>query len=318
MRASPVFIPALSTAPKHRHTTRLISLLLKQPVSLIRYFGFQKPRLIDILCEKYSQKPIVSLSCCTKMPDRQCHHPDIRKFDGVRCCLACGEAVFEILKPNTSLKFDPSTPTPYEYTDLNYTLGQEIRLCVVLPAEQGDDLHCEMIHVNLEDEPDYEAVSYTWASEYGDASLSRSIRCNGNTYVPITANCEAAIRQLRKRGLKRHLWIDAICINQTKINERNHQVGLMGRIYSQAQSVRICIQIEPFLAQLFDYRSLFTWLQSESTEGVLRATSIAAALISSRYFTRVWVIQEVALARVPPTFSLTTTKFYSPKASWTD
>ncbi len=33
------------------------------------------------------------------------------------------------------------------------------------------------------------------------------------------------------------LWIDAICIDQSSIQERNHQVTMMGSIYSQAACV---------------------------------------------------------------------------------
>jgi hypothetical protein len=168
------------------------------------------------------------------MSERQCHHPDIRKFDGVRCCLACGEAVFATVDPNTIGGSSSSSPSRYEYTSLNYKLGQEIRLLVVKPGQPSDQLQCDVIHVNLEDQPDYEAVSYTWASDNGDATLSRSIYCSDNKYIPVTVNCDKALRQLRKHGLERRLWIDAACINQTSIDERNHQVGLMDRIYSQS------------------------------------------------------------------------------------
>lgn len=35
----------------------------------------------------------------------------------------------------------------------------------------------------------------------------------------------------------RSLWVDAICIDQASIHERNHQVSLMEKIYSQAKNV---------------------------------------------------------------------------------
>lgn len=34
-----------------------------------------------------------------------------------------------------------------------------------------------------------------------------------------------------------YLWIDAICINQATTLEKNHQVSMMGMIYSQAECV---------------------------------------------------------------------------------
>jgi hypothetical protein len=234
------------------------------------------------------------------MSERPCHHPDIRKFDGVRCCLACGEAVFETVSLETSA-FEPSNPIPYKYTRLNYNLGLEIRLLVVHPGGPSDQLRCDIIHVNLQDELDYEAVSYTWTSDDGDATLSRSICCDANKYISVTVNCDKALRQLRRRGLKRQLWIDAVCIDQTNTNERNHQVGLMDRIYSQARNVRICIWEPCFSAELSNYNNFFRYLQNGYTESMVDTETwlfpMMRRLFAFRYFTRAWVIQEVALAR---------------------
>jgi len=83
-------------------------------------------------------------------------------------------------------------------------------------------------------------------------------------------------------------------IDQTNVNERNHQVGLMDLIYTNARAVYSCID------HASNFRNLFHWLQG----GILQnyATSPALAdldsLFSLRYFNRVWVIQEVALARI--------------------
>jgi hypothetical protein len=234
------------------------------------------------------------------MSPRECHHPDIRKFDGMRCCLACGEAVFEIIKTE-AYSAEPCNPTPYAYTPLNYKLGLEIRLLVVQPGEPSDQLRCDIIHVNLEDEPDYEAVSYTWASDDGDATLSRSIYCDVDKYISVTINCDKALRQLRRRDLKRRLWIDAVCIDQSNINERNHQVSLMRRVYSQARSVRICVWEHIFMPDWADYGKFFRCLQNGSKESMVGTEEwllfMMVQLFSLRYFTRAWVVQEVALAR---------------------
>jgi hypothetical protein len=55
----------------------------------------------------------------------------------------------------------------------------------------------------------------------------------------VTKNCEAALRRLRDKDGERILWIDAICIDQDNINERNHQVQLMKEVYSTAHQVII-------------------------------------------------------------------------------
>ena len=55
-------------------------------------------------------------------------------------------------------------------------------------------------------------------------------------YIPITKNCASAIEALIPMGV-RYLWIDAVCINQSNIPEKQLQIPLMGEIYSQASLV---------------------------------------------------------------------------------
>lgn len=103
------------------------------------------------------------------------------------------------------------------------------------------------------------------------------------------------------------MWIDAICINQGNTDERNHQVGLMSIIYAEARRVTICIidsnsgQSE-HVGPKIDFPRLFNWLKWDKAGGPSETPdpSIAASLkrlVSFRYFQRVWVIQEVALAK---------------------
>ena len=56
---------------------------------------------------------------------------------------------------------------------------------------------------------------------------------------PITTNLEAALRYLSYSDVERVLWIDAICIDQSNVEERNHQVPLMKTIYSNADAVQV-------------------------------------------------------------------------------
>ena len=90
-------------------------------------------------------------------------------------------------------------------------------------------------------------------------------------------------------------------IDQMNVNERNHQVGFMDQIYSNARSVRICIQDSSLTASLRDYNRLFSWLRCRRPENYAGIqTSLCSDLrhlLSLRYFRRVWVIQEVALAQ---------------------
>jgi Heterokaryon incompatibility protein (HET) len=86
---------------------------------------------------------------------------------------------------------------------------------------------------------DYDALSYAWESQIPDRSIIMRCEGGGEQIRRITFNVEAALRRPRLRTESRRLWVDSICIDQSSIAERNHQVSLMGDIYWSAQRVFI-------------------------------------------------------------------------------
>jgi hypothetical protein len=85
----------------------------------------------------------------------------------------------------------------------------------------------------------YEALSYTWAMCLsGDDSKCRLIDLDGFSFA-VTQNLEESLRRMRPKDVERHLWIDAVCINQEDIAERNAQVSRMAQIYRRATRVSI-------------------------------------------------------------------------------
>ncbi|KAK0611195.1 hypothetical protein B0T14DRAFT_529931 [Immersiella caudata] len=52
----------------------------------------------------------------------------------------------------------------------------------------------------------------------------------------------------------RRLWVDAICIDQANIRERNHQVRSMAAIFCEAQRVVVYLgEPEPVIDRLAEY-----------------------------------------------------------------
>jgi hypothetical protein len=91
--------------------------------------------------------------------------------------------------------------------------------------------------VDLDDEPDFEAVSYTWYHPSPGNSIEWSdITANGQR-MQLTAELKYMFKHLRHAKETRNLWVDAICINQISDPEKNDQVARMGRVYNQAQQV---------------------------------------------------------------------------------
>ena len=116
--------------------------------------------------------------------------------------------------------------------------NQEIRLIQLHPGIDPADLRCDIIHVSLNHKPSYEALSYTW----GDPTSRQAITCNlWRDTLLVTLNCASALRRLRLGNVERILWIDAICIDQENIQERNEQVQLMRDMYQGALRVLVCL-----------------------------------------------------------------------------
>lgn len=84
----------------------------------------------------------------------------------------------------------------------------------------------------------YEALSWCWGRE--DFTDHIVLTKGDQRYLKrIKPNLGAALRELRHRNRPRYLWIDAICIDQEHVEERNHQVDMMSEIYGGAKGVCI-------------------------------------------------------------------------------
>lgn len=80
---------------------------------------------------------------------------------------------------------------------------------------------------------DYTAISYMW----GSPEDTKTITING-VPVAVGKNLTAALDRLRS-SLVDKVWIDAICINQDDIDERNAQILRIRDIFSQSLAVTV-------------------------------------------------------------------------------
>jgi Heterokaryon incompatibility protein (HET) len=119
---------------------------------------------------------------------------------------------------------------------------RHIRVLRLQPLRRGEidstPLRCELETVNLDNKRkrrQFTALSYTWE---GSASVEHSIRC-GTRSLNISVNLHSALVALRRLYGRVTLWVDAICIDQKNGTEKEHQIPLMGEIYSLATKVFI-------------------------------------------------------------------------------
>ena len=84
----------------------------------------------------------------------------------------------------------------------------------------------------------------------------------------VTLNLFKALQHLRLDTAPRVLWVDAICIDQDNIPERDAQVQLMGNIYRTAGRVIVWLGPEAdnsaMLPPLVD--SLVAWFDNDESE----------------------------------------------------
>lgn len=110
-----------------------------------------------------------------------------------------------------------------------------IRLLVIEPASRpAEPLEARLETHDIASNPEYEALSYTWGHEPADSLLN----IDGRRLL-IRRNLLGALTALRRPDGPLSLWVDAICINQHDLTERNHQVWQMKDIYSRAQLVHV-------------------------------------------------------------------------------
>lgn len=120
--------------------------------------------------------------------------------------------------------------TIFSYQPLTSTTM--IRLLKLHQQSDDEEIRSSLEFADLDDQDlDYEALSYCW----GPPVLCRRLRV-GEAYLGITQNLHDALERLQLPTEDRMIWVDAICIDQNSVSEKNHQVGLMSRIYTQCST----------------------------------------------------------------------------------
>lgn len=178
---------------------------------------------------------------------------------------------------------------------------KDIRLVILKHGSSDEPIHCKLVEVRFSQDIRYEALSYEWGSRL---KHKQPIYVNG---VPrtIRKNLYDALLHLRRSRWDRYLWIDALCINQEDVKEKNHQLPLMGPIYGRAWDVLAWLGLtsdDSHLAichliklGLDGHEASLKALNNEQQPLAKELDSIVA-LCKRSYWHRIWVVQEIRLA----------------------
>ncbi|KAH8669031.1 heterokaryon incompatibility protein-domain-containing protein [Xylariales sp. PMI_506] len=222
----------------------------------------------------------------------------------------------------------PPIPVSYQYRALDGS-KREIRLLRLDSSlQESDPIQGALLHMSLDDitrsQPrglfgfsptlqaqfKYKALSYTW--DEPTLQGSSSFISIASASIQLTQNLDHALRKLRKdinpKDRQAYWWIDAICINQEDIEERNSQVALMRNIYANA------LEVQVWLGDEYDDSTEAIQLVKNLSNPPLRGPAhpkpvypdiprhkrlqnlaSISSLLRRSWWDRVWVRQEAAL-----------------------
>ncbi|CBX96676.1 hypothetical protein LEMA_P109410.1 [Plenodomus lingam JN3] len=200
-----------------------------------------------------------------------------------------------------------------------------IRILEVQPSSgQPGEFVCRLRHVSLLEGPEYTALSYSWGAVNGTVPVVFLDGQGQRAELLITETLHSFFRQIitdsAESITRLALWVDAVCINQSDLEEKNSQVAMMHKIYHQAQKVAVwlgdgsketetAMDIIPRLAAVEEQANLLKQ-DANLTVGGRQPLSVRlglprdgadeymalVALLRNPWFARVWIIQEVAMA----------------------
>lgn len=188
-----------------------------------------------------------------------------------------------------------------------------IRLLTLEPDNETHFLCCSVESFELGSCPPYTALSYEW----GEVEPPVEISINKKWFL-IRHNLFLFLSKLnvgrRDHALSKDIrfWVDAICIDQTDLCERNAQVSMMGDIYRNANSVFAWLG----WPNVQHSKTAFDFIKkgrSLDPDGDMKGINVGKStfwgltnvellqmllqMCNCRYWSRRWIVQEILLAR---------------------
>jgi hypothetical protein len=197
-----------------------------------------------------------------------------------------------------SQQLGPEGPE-FIHSPLDSTVA-EIRLVQIQPGPSSSIIKCKLRQSLLS--TDHVCLSYVC----GNDAPANTILLNNQPYR-VRDNLHSFLKTARADGNSDWLWIDAICIDQINIPERNRQVQQMGSIYSKARRVDVwlgtatavaqqALGVVGILGEAGWWRDRAKWYQFQNKISSKVSDCFWKALCSvhwDQYWGRLWVIQEM-------------------------
>ena len=202
--------------------------------------------------------------------------------------------------------------TRYTYDVLQHP--DSIRVFELLPGQSGAPIKGKLLEVRKCDQPQYEALSYTWGKPSFPHVITEATLLSN---IAVTENLFQALQALRYTDASRVLWIDAVCIDRKDVVEKNRQVSQMSDIYRNSTKVLVWLGNDGYEEGISELERIgrqsdsygvsmvnstaeidYSSTSQESLAKLEKECNFPALkqFFMSEWFDRVWVIQETALA----------------------
>lgn len=166
-----------------------------------------------------------------------------------------------------------------------------------------------LVHVSLDNAPPFETISYAW----GNTARFYKLPMEGTEDIAVTKSAFEALPYLIQNSETGLLWMDQICINQDDLDERGHQVALMGKVFSNSrrtiiwlgledrhpkQASRLLEKIRAVSPELRYDKEILRKVDSllQESRGLSNCKAALESTLHRPWFSRAWVIQELILS----------------------
>ncbi|OWP00044.1 hypothetical protein B2J93_8615 [Marssonina coronariae] len=184
----------------------------------------------------------------------------------------------------------------------------EFRILRLEPGRKDDQVRCSFETATVHSPPRYEAISYLWGGgNETQQQTSLEVELLDNQQPPrshrilIRSILHSALRSLRHPTEKRSFWVNALCINHSDLDEKNQQIALKRSIFYNAENLCFWLGDDPsyktalnFIPQIIDLGGIDKLVQDEN---VLDKWVAFLSLLKNNVFSRLWLVQEVAIAQ---------------------
>jgi hypothetical protein len=195
-----------------------------------------------------------------------------------------------------------TSASQFAYDELNPSKNEIRLLRLRKRTSYLGQISCEAFHTSLDNPPAYKALSYAWGAP---EDLSYPIRLNGDVFWA-RRNLWEALNQLQSTFEEMTIWIDAICIDQNNIHERNEQVYKMKKIYERADQVIVWLGSAGDQSDRAFKLLLALYGQRNSADNIIemfkdinmpRYLAALAKVFWRPYWSRMWIVQELTVAK---------------------